>query len=205
MTSLMLIVLLLILAALCVLIWVLARRNKPAETDGAFAAAGAARREDPFGGATELAGDPRTLKPGDMVEYLGQRLFVRGSLHFREGGYQWSEHFLDDTAGTKRWVSVEEDPDLEVVLWTELPGESLTPSEKTISYEGVEYRRMEHGTAQFRGQGATGVGESGQVEYVDYEGPGGRYLGFERFGGEGWEVGTGERVPNGTLTIYPGS
>ena len=89
-------------------------------------------------------------------------------------------------------------------MWTEVVDESLRPSEKTITHGGVEYHRVEHGTATFHSEGTTGLGESGSVEYVDFEGPGGRYLGFERFGGEGWEVGVGERVPNGALTIYPG-
>jgi hypothetical protein len=102
-------------------------------------------------------------------------------------------------------VSVEEDPDLEVVLWTEVVNESLRPSEKTVIYDGVDYRRVEHGTATFQSEGTTGLGATGSVEYVDLDGPGGRYLGFERFDGGAWEVGVGERVPNGALTIYPGS
>jgi hypothetical protein len=142
-----------------------------------------------------------------MVEYLGTRYFVRGSVRLREGGYTWSEHLLDaDTIeGTKVWVSVEEDPDLEVVWWTERDVGDLRPDRATLTFEGVEYRREEHGTAEYRTEGTTGLGDTGRVEYVDYEGPGGRYLSFERFGGGAWEAGTGERVPTGTMTIYPGS
>jgi hypothetical protein len=142
-----------------------------------------------------------------MVEYLGVRYFVRGSVRLREGGFTWSEHLLDaDTIeGTKVWISVEEDPDLEVVWWTEHDIGDLVPDKKTITVDGVEYRRDEHGTADYRTEGTTGVGDGGRVEYVDYEGPGGRYLSFERYGGGAWECGTGERVPTGTLTIYPGS
>jgi hypothetical protein len=198
--------LLLILAALAVLIVILLRQRRAPSggPPGAGAAAPPARPADPFAGMTEVSGDPRGLKAGDVAEYLGQRFFVRGSLRFREGGYTWSEHFLDDGAGTKRWVSVEEDPDLEVVMWIEVVDESLRPSEKAVTYGGVDYRRIEHGTATYHSEGTTGLGESGSVEYVDFEGPGGRYLGFERFGGGSWEVGVGERVPNGALTIYPG-
>lgn len=168
-------------------------------------AAESAAPQDPFAGATDVSGDPRALNAGDVVEYLGQRFFVRGSLRFREGGYSWSEHFLDDTGGTKRWLSVEEDPDLEVVLWTEHAGDGVTPAEKTLTVDGVEYRRTEHGTAQFRSEGTTGLGGSGRAEYVDYEGSGGRYFAFERFEGGAWEAGQGERVPNGALTVYPAS
>ncbi|MEV1006014.1 DUF4178 domain-containing protein [Streptomyces sp. NPDC049881] len=167
---------------------------------------------DPFAPDQDTGGDPRTLKAGDMVEYLGEQLFVRGSLRLSEGGFSWSEHFVDAMNGTdagRRWISVEEDPDLEVVLWTEYTGADLTPSERTLTVEGVEYHRTEHGTATYRSEGTTGLAATGRVEYADYEGPRGRSLSFERFPGAGgaagsWEASLGERVPNGTLTIYPG-
>ena len=166
------ILLALILVALVVLIVVLLRRRS-----GPARAAPPAPPRDPFAAEDQAAGDPRTLKAGDMVEYLGTRYFVRGSLRLREGGFTWSEHLLDaDTAeGAKVWVSVEEDPDLEVVWWTEHDIGDLTPGERTIVVDGVEYRRDEHGTADYTSEGTTGVGVQGRVEYVDYEGPRGRY------------------------------
>ncbi|UED86574.1 DUF4178 domain-containing protein [Streptomyces profundus] len=170
---------------------------------------------DPFAPDGETGGDPRTLKAGDMVEYLGERLFVRGSLRLTEGGFTWSEHFVDpmddgpDAAPGHRWISVEEDPDLEVTLWTEYRGEQeLLPSQKTLTVDGVTYHRSEHGTATYRAEGTTGLGDTGRVEYADFEAPGGRGLAFERFlgaaGRGNWEVSLGERVPRGTLVIYPG-
>ncbi|TDC46324.1 DUF4178 domain-containing protein [Actinomadura sp. KC345] len=193
----------LILVALVVLIVVLLRRrpSSPSRTPDSPAAP-----KDPFAPGDQVAGDPRTLKAGDMVEYLGVRYFVRGSVRLREGGFTWSEHLLDaDTIeGTKVWISVEEDPDLEVVWWTEYDIGDMTPSERTLTVEGVEYRRDEHGTADYTSEGTTGVGVQGRVEYVDYEGPRGKYLSFEQYGGGPWEAGLGERVPSGSMTIYPG-
>ncbi|HEU5032236.1 MAG TPA: DUF4178 domain-containing protein [Spirillospora sp.] len=189
-----------VVVAVVVLVVVLSRR-RPSPPP-----APAAPR-DPFAPEQSVAGDPRTLKAGDMVEYLGTRYFVRGSLRLREGGFTWSEHLLDaDTAeGRKVWLSVEEDPDLEVVFWTEYDIGDLRPGDRTVTVEGVEYRRDEHGTADYTSEGTTGVGVQGRVEYVDYEGPRGRYLSFEQYGGGQWEAGLGERVPAGTMTIYPGS
>jgi hypothetical protein len=199
------------IVALIAAVGVLLRARRAAEADRADRAARGAPR-DPFSPGDDTAGDPRTLKAGDMVEYLGERLFVRGSLRLTQGGYSWSEHYLDAMDGTaagRRWLSVEEDPDLEVVLWTEyLGGDGLKPADRTITVEGVTYHRTEHGTATYRSEGTTGLGETGRVEYADFDGPGGRCLAFERFlGGQGrgtWEVSLGERVPAGTLTIYPG-
>ena len=192
----------LILIALVVLIVVLLRRRPSASP----APAAPAAPRDPFAPGDQVTGDPRTLKAGDMVEYLGVRYFVRGSVRLREGGFTWSEHLLDaDTIeGAKVWVSVEEDPDLEVVWWTEYDVGDLTPSERTLTVEGVQYRRDEHGTADYTSEGTTGVGVQGRVEYVDYEGPRGKYLSFEQYGGGQWEAGLGERVPAGSMTIYPG-
>ncbi|MBC6457804.1 DUF4178 domain-containing protein [Actinomadura sp. HBU206391] len=195
------ILLLLILIALAVLIVIVLRGRGRQPQEGTPAP------RDPFASVGEVAGDPRALKAGDMVEYLGVRYFIRGSVRLREGGFTWDEHLLeaDTTAGRKVWVSVEEDPDLEVVWWTEVDIGDLVPDQPTITFDGVEYRRDEHGSADYRTEGTTGLGESGRVEYADYEASGGRYLSFERFGGGAWEAGTGERVPRGTMTIYPGS
>ncbi|WP_219091327.1 DUF4178 domain-containing protein [Streptomyces sp. JJ38] len=191
---------------LAIVIAVLLRRRRTATATTAPAP------RDPFAPEDSAAGDPRTLKAGDMVEYLGERLFVRGSLRLTEGGYTWSEHFLDPmevTGEGRRWLSVEEDPTLEVVLWTERADADLTPSRATVTVEGVTYHRTEHGTASYRSEGTTGLGATGRMEYADYDGPRGRSLAFERFlGDQGrgtWECSLGERVPEGTLTIYPGS
>lgn len=195
------VLLVLILLALAALIVILLRRRSGTEAPPAPAAP-----RDPFAAEDQVGGDPRTIKAGDMIEYLGTRYFVRGSVRLKEGGFTWSEHLLDaDTIeGAKVWLSVEEDPDLEVVWWTGHDMEGLTPGGKTITVDGVEYRREEHGTADYTSEGTTGVGLQGRVEYLDYAGPRGKYLSFEQYGAGQWEAGLGDRVPNGALTIYPG-
>ncbi len=148
--------------------------------------------------------DIRTVRAGDMIEYGGQLYFVRGSLRLTEGGYTWSEHFLDDARGHRCWVSVEEDPDLEVALWR--PTDAVTePGGKTMRVDGVTYTRDEDGRANYRSEGTTTVAEHGGVEYVDYTGPDGRMLSFERFDGGPWEAGLGETLAQESLRVYPAS
>lgn len=146
--------------------------------------------------------DVRTLRAGDMVDYRGALFFVRGSLRLKEGGYSWSEHFLDDSRGQRCWISVEEDPDLEVVLWqpTEVVSE---PGGDSMEVEGVRYRLAERGTARYTSEGTTTVAATGSVEYVDYSGEGERALSFERFDGGRWEAGIGEAVVLSALRVYP--
>jgi hypothetical protein len=146
--------------------------------------------------------DVRTIRAGDMVDYGDQLYFVRGSLRLTEGGYRWSEHFLDDTRGDRVWLSVEEDPDLEVMFWraTDLVAK---PGGKTMEVGGVTYTKDEDGTARYTSEGTTTVGEQGSVEYVDYEGPEGKALSFERFDDGKWEAGLGESVPLPALRVYP--
>jgi hypothetical protein len=202
-----LIVIAIVLAGAVIALAVLAAKRR---SDRARIAPPAGPR-DPFADVGEVAGDPRALKAGDMIDYLGRQIFVRGTLRLKEGGYQWAEHFLDDlndTEGSRTWLSVEEDPDLELVMWTTLHDSELVPTNKVITLpDGVEYRRVEHGIADFRSEGTTGLPGTGRMEYADYEAGRGRYLAFERFlsgeGGERWEASVGERVPLGTMTIYP--
>ncbi|MEJ3743405.1 DUF4178 domain-containing protein [Actinomycetes bacterium KLBMP 9797] len=161
---------------------------------------------DPFRDADTdaLRGDPRALKPGDLVEIRGRSYAVRGTLRFTEGAWGWAEHLLDDAAGAKVWLSVEEDPDLELALWTEVPTATVLPGEPTVDFDGRRYRREEAGRARYTGTGTTGLNPSGTVRYEDYAAPDGALLSFESFGDSGaWEVGRGERLHRAELLIYP--
>ena len=161
---------------------------------------------DPFAttDTDALRGDPRTLKPGDIAEIRGRSHAVRGTLRFTEGGWGWAEHLLDDAAGHKVWLSVEEDPDLEVVLWTEVPTATVRPDQPTVDFDGRRYVRDESGQARYTATGTTGLNPTGTVEYHDYAAPDGVLLSFERYGdSERWEVGRGEKLHRAELRIYP--
>ncbi|MDQ3154314.1 MAG: DUF4178 domain-containing protein [Actinomycetota bacterium] len=195
MDGLLAVVLIAVLALLAVVVVVAIRRSRPAPSRTRDTP------QDPLAGHEGVT-DVRTLRAGDMVDYRGTLYFVRGSLRLTEGGFSWDEHFLDDARGARCWISVEADPDVEVVLWNEreVPGE---PGTKRMEVDGVSYRLDERGTARYRSEGTTSVAEQGTVEYVDYTGDGDRSLSFERFDGGPWEAGTGEAVVLSALRVYP--
>lgn len=160
---------------------------------------------DPFADSdtTALRGDPRQLKAGDIFDTHGETLTVRGSLRLSEGGYRWSEHLIDTGTGVKRWLSVEEDPDLELVLWTEVKG-APTPGPNRIEYDGKTYHLEETGRANFTSEATTGLEPSGFVEYHDYQAPDNSRLSFEDFGGAGkHEAAIGLVIEHNEITIYP--
>ncbi|GAA1116448.1 DUF4178 domain-containing protein [Nocardiopsis metallicus] len=162
--------------------------------------------QDPFAASstTDTAGDPRNLKAGDMIDWGNERTWIRGTLRLSEGGYVWSEHFLE-VEGGKRWLSVEEDPDVELALWTGRPDLTMVPQGKTIELEGVTYKLEEKGSGSYRSEGTTGLKAEGGMDYADYESEDGKLLAFERFDHGSWEVSTGEKIHAGTFTIFPGS
>ncbi|GAA2337091.1 hypothetical protein GCM10009854_11450 [Saccharopolyspora halophila] len=160
--------------------------------------------KDPFntGDQDSLRGDPRELKAGDIVEIRGITYTVRGSLRLDEGGWKWDEHLLDDSKGDQLWLSVEEDPDLEMAAWTPVTG-APEPGPKSLEFEGRTYRSDESGTAKFRSEATTGLDEAGSVRYHDYEAPDGSMLSFEAYGDAGWEASTGTELGRYDVLIYP--
>ncbi|MFQ6229699.1 DUF4178 domain-containing protein [Nocardia sp. NPDC002869] len=162
---------------------------------------------DPFADkdSDALRGDPRALKAGDIVDIFGETYTVRGSLRLKEGGYQWSEHLLDTASGTRKWLSVEEDPDLELVLWTETPGVPAAGGEE-IEHDGKTFRLDESGRAQYVGEATTGLTPSGTVAYHDYAAADGTRLSFEDFGESGKkEAAIGQVLYRSAIMIYPQS
>lgn len=198
-----LVVALLVVIALVVIALVARRRrarDQPVHVDAG------PRPHDPFAPGQDPGGDPRGINAGDILEFGSEKYFVRGTLRVAEGGYTWSEHFYQADDSTQRqWLSVEEDPDLQVSVWRDRPDLDIEPRSESIELDGTTYSLVEHGTASYRSEGTTGLRAQGGLDYVDYESADGRHLGFERFDHGRWEVGTGESIPPGSFTIYPGS
>jgi hypothetical protein len=160
---------------------------------------------DPLGSADvdAVRGDPRALAPGAVVDIRNQTYSVRGTLRLSEDGWAWTEHFLDNAAGRRVWLSVEEDPDLEMVLYTEVPDAAVQPG-RSIELEGRTYQRKESGTARFRAEGTTGLTPEGTVRYEDYAAADDSRLALEAYGEGGrWEVSRGEVLSRYEVMIYP--
>ncbi|MGS2613994.1 DUF4178 domain-containing protein [Micromonospora sp. LZ34] len=155
--------------------------------------------------ADALRGDPRRLQPGDLVEIRQVTYAVRGTIRLVEGGWSWAEHLLDDAGGVRRWLSVEEDPELELVLWTAEPAATVTPGAPTIDFAGRRYTWDESGQARYTAIGTTGLDPNGTMRYYDYQAPGGARLSFEAYGEAGWEVAQGEVLHRAEVMIYPQS
>lgn len=170
------------------------------------------RPGDPFSSADDDAvhGNPRDLKPSDLIEIRGQTYAVRGTLRLTQAsdatgygapGYVWTENFIDTGVGTKAWISVEDDPDLEVVLWQELTGVVVQPGAPTIDLDGRRYAFDEAGRARFTSAGTTGVTGTGNMAYQDYQ-AGNDRLSFEDYG-SGWECARGQVLAHSEYCIYP--
>ncbi|MGA6208566.1 DUF4178 domain-containing protein [Nocardia testacea] len=193
----MLLVVALVVAGVALFLLVRKRSEPPA----------AAGLVDPFADkdSDALRGDPRLLKAGDIVDIFGETYTVRGSLRLKEGGYQWSEHLLDTAGGTRKWLSVEEDPDLELVLWTETPGVPAAGGAE-IEYDGKTFRLDESGRALYVSEATTGLTPGGTVAYHDYAAADGTRLSFEDFGESGKkEAAIGQVLYRSAIMIYPQS
>ncbi|MFB9801144.1 DUF4178 domain-containing protein [Streptomonospora salina] len=176
---------------------VLRARRRAARTQ-----APSSRPADPFADIGETEGDPLRLKAGDMLDFGAERTWIRGSLRLSEGGAVWAEHFLE-VEGERRWLSVEQDPDLQMALWTGRPDLELTPHGREVELEGVRYRLSERGSASYRSEGTTGLRAEGGMDYADYEAADGSLLSFERFDHGRWEPCTGTPVGRAAFTVYP--
>ncbi len=167
----------------------------------------AKRPVDPLADWSSSGGDQQylDLKPGDLVKTDGEYL-VRGTLTFSDGGSQWFEHLLDDAAGTKQWLAVENDEGLELSAWRRIPladVESGTAGDRSVVVRGVAYKLVERGTAQYTSAGTTSTSPNGTVEYIDYEAADGSMLGFENFDNSTMEAALGRKVLPSEVEVFP--
>ena len=200
----LLLLLLLLGAAAVGVAWYL-RRRQAQRTEREEAARRAAPRQDPFAGAHGNEEQLYGLRPGDVVTYHASDFMVRGSIHFDQDGYRWSEHLISDDR-TQYWVGVENDEGLSVTLWQrvgagEVDGE---PGAPTMQHGDITYGLYEEGEARFTAEGTTGTGPSGTARYVDYRSDSGELLSCEQLG-RAWEFSVGTKALPRAFQIYPRS
>ncbi|MBX7160181.1 MAG: DUF4178 domain-containing protein [Acidimicrobiia bacterium] len=137
--------------------------------------------------------DVLEIAVGDSVSIGGQPWTVIGSVTFRDDdGWTWQEHLLE-SGGERRWLAVEDDDGVEMVLWAPT-NVTVAPGAHEMIHDGRSYQLDETGTASYVATGHTGTLPQGTLEYYDYAGRGGLALSFERFDGSGWEMTAGTAV-----------
>lgn len=135
---------------------------------------------------------------GAPTVIAGRRGFIKGTVIFTEAGDTWIEHLIQDQQGESLWVSIENFDKTVATLWRALSPGSINggPEDKKISHDGASFKRSEDGTANYSSKGDLDLFETGSVDYVDFECPDGRRLGFERYG----EGGGGRRTLTSAAT-----
>jgi hypothetical protein len=176
-----------VLAVVAILVW--ARRRATSRTDGQATA-------PPRRG-------PLRLALHDRVRIRDREYAVSGTIRLVEGDWSWVQHLLDDDSGAHHRLSVEDGPEVELVLWTAEPGATVAPGAPSIELRGRRYTWTETGQARYTATGETGLPPAGTVRYHDYQGGGGARLSFEAYGEEGWRVARGDLLDPADLTIRP--
>ena len=94
---------------------------------------------------------------------------VSATIRLVEGDWSWVQHLLDDDSGTRHRLSVEDGPELELVLWTAEPGATVTPGAPTIELGGRRYTWAETGQARYTAIAETELPSTGTMRYHDYQ------------------------------------
>jgi hypothetical protein len=145
------------------------------------------------------------IEVGDVVAYDGTDYIVTNKLTYEEEGFYWYDYLLaDEPTGQELWLSAEDDDGISIGIFREIDLDAIPPVPKRLTHDGKTYRQTEHSHARVRleREDAARDTEGGQVEYWDFEGPGGTYLSVLRWGGS-YEASTGVEIDAHELTIYP--
>jgi len=130
---------------------------------------------------------------------------VMGTVTFTDDeGWSWREHLLEAGDGQRRWLTVEDDDQLLVVLWAPYTSAAIEPGHHEVIHSGVSYTLHEYGRCSYTSEGRTGCLPSGMMDYYDYAARGGLWLSFERYDGSGWEMSTGVTVAPASVQVQRG-
>ena len=117
----------------------------------------------------------------------GKRCAIKGTMILSEAGDRWIEHLLEFGDGERAWLTIENFDRTMATLWNDVEVWDVKggPEDKSLTYNGVSFRRNESGTVKYTTKGDVDLVETGAIDYVDFNGPDGQRISFERFGEEG--------------------
>lgn len=152
-----------------------------------------ARRQSVFG-----------IQVGDVVSYDDTDYLVKNKITYEEDGFYWYDYLLaDSVTQDELWLSVEDDDGLSIGIFREIDLDGLPPVPRQLSYEGKSYRQVEHSHANVTLEREDADRDtSSQVEYWDFEGPGGTYMSVLRWGGN-YEASVGTEIEEYQVKIFP--
>lgn len=141
------------------------------------------------------------LAPGCIVEIAGLRCTVDATFDLTSDGWTWQDHRLIGHSWW-HWLTVEVDRgEVSCAGWTErcdLAPLAMDAGGRTMTVDGLKYKRSERGTGTYRQRGTD---DSGPYEYLDYA-TGRDRLSFERFGTDPFEAAVGGDIPIGTVRAW---
>ena len=146
-----------------------------------------------------------TLGVGDVVVHLDTTYVVEQRITYHSQGFFWFDYRLDDGDGSKAWLSVSDDDELEVAFY--VPVEDLIvdiPPPNELTYDGVTYSIHESAKVDAKIDRA-GTETRTVVDAWDYKGGSGRRLGVQRWGEDEIEVAIDRKIQPVEVDILPGS
>lgn len=153
-----------------------------------------------------FASDPLAINPGNAISINGGEdwLWVCGDLII-ENSRTWTRHILGDTS--RRWICVEEAGDeIIITLWTSVPSVFVQTDRGNVIYNGTTYVLEHHGRGHYRSVDTTRSLNTGEVEYMSFEGEArgeAVFFSSERFDDGDWEHSVGHILPQQLLIINP--
>ena len=145
-----------------------------------------------------------TLAVCDVVVHMDTTYMVEQRITYHQQGFFWFDYRLDDGEGEKAWLSVADDDDLEVAFFHPVDLVVDTPPGNSLEWDGVTYRLRESGQVDAKIDRA-GSESRTVVDSWDFEGPGGKLLGVQRWGEDEIEVAVGRSIRPVEVDLLPGS
>jgi hypothetical protein len=126
-----------------------------------------------------------------LVHYRDEQLVVERTLEFSSGRERWTEHRLsDDRLGRSLWLEIQ---DHAMTVYERLPLREDPPGVQALERDGLTYRLIEDGRAEYRSHERAGPGKQGLLHWVEYA-SGRVRLAYECFDEGPWEVSLGHIV-----------
>ncbi|WP_026487129.1 DUF4178 domain-containing protein [Caldanaerobius polysaccharolyticus] len=143
------------------------------------------------------------IQVGDIVTYDDIDYIVQQVLEYVEDGYRWYDYQIVDN-DRSLWLGVDDDDGVKLAIYEEVYDLNVDGFPRTVSYKGIEYKRVEMGDAHVVARSDYAGDRVVNVRYADYVSVDGKkYLSLEEWNNE-YEASIGYPIKQFQIKILPG-